>query len=145
MNSLQLTIDGQPQGKARPRFIKSGYAYTPENTRRYEKRIKQVAALEVLRQGWQITDKAVSVSICARFPIPESWTKRKKLMALSGDLHPVKKPDSDNITKAVLDAMNGIVYNDDVQVIDVRVIKQYCTTGQVPGVDVLVKPFIKAV
>lgn len=142
MSNLQFVIDGPPHGKARPRITRSGHAYTPENTRKYEKLIRDIASLAAYSQGWKITDEAVAVSICARFPIPESWTKIKKQKALSGELHPVKKPDSDNITKAVLDAMNGIVYKDDVQVIDIRVIKQYCTTGQRPGVDVEIKPVI---
>ena len=42
-----------------------------------------------------------------------------------GNLNPTKKPDADNIGKVVLDALNGIAYEDDKQVIELRVSKQY--------------------
>lgn len=139
MSCLQFVVDGQPQGKARPRITRAGHAYTPENTRRYEKQIRDTAAYEVNKQRWKITTEPVKVFLCARFEIPKSWPKKKKLLALSGLIYPVKKPDSDNITKVILDAMNGIVYRDDVQVIDIQLKKQYCKPDHLPGVDVKVE------
>lgn len=48
----------------------------------------------------------------------------------------VKKPDSSNLLKAVEDAMRGIVYRDDSQLVDVRVLKHY---DPAPGVAILVE------
>lgn len=34
---IDFIIDGEPQGKARPRFVRStGHTYTPQNTKNYE-------------------------------------------------------------------------------------------------------------
>jgi Holliday junction resolvase RusA-like endonuclease len=55
---------------------------------------------------------------------------------LSGKEKPTKKPDIDNIAKSHLDAMNGIVYKDDVQVIFISVKKIY---SSITGVDILVR------
>lgn len=52
---------------------------------------------------------------------------------LSGELLPTKKPDIDNITKCVLDALNGIAYHDDSQIVRLTVEKFY---AQQPRVEV---------
>lgn len=44
---------------------------------------------------------------------------------LNGELLPAKKPDIDNIVKAVLDALNEVAYRDDTQVVELQVRKQY--------------------
>jgi Holliday junction resolvase RusA-like endonuclease len=43
----------------------------------------------------------------------------------------MKKPDIDNVAKCFLDAMNGIVYKDDSQVVSLHVTKEYGTVGMV--------------
>ena len=48
----------------------------------------------------------------------------KKTAMLSGELLPTKKPDIDNIVKAVLDALNEVAYRDDTQVVELQVRKQ---------------------
>jgi Holliday junction resolvase RusA-like endonuclease len=44
---------------------------------------------------------------------------------------PTKKPDADNICKAVCDAMNGIVYKDDAQVVSLHFTKRYNTIASI--------------
>lgn len=44
---------------------------------------------------------------------------------LSGAEYPTKKPDIDNIVKVVLDALNGLAYKDDTQVVRVLAQKSY--------------------
>ena len=41
------------------------------------------------------------------------------------EIKPTKKPDADNIAKAVCDALNGIACKDDSQVVDLTVRKHY--------------------
>ena len=52
---------------------------------------------------------------------------------MNGCIYPTKKPDADNIAKIVLDALNGVAYTDDTQVINLSVQKRY---GEVPEVKV---------
>lgn len=72
-------------------------------------------------------------------PVPKSWSKRKQADALAGQLMPTTKPDLDNCVKAIFDAVNGIVWTDDVQVVGLRVRKVY---GATPGVQVIVSPYV---
>ena len=71
------------------------------------------------------------VQIRAYFPMPNSWSRAKKGLALSGDIRPGKKPDVDNIIKIVLDGLNGIAYDDDKQVVYASCKKMYGTAGEI--------------
>ena len=42
-----------------------------------------------------------------------------------GLILPTKKPDADNIAKAILDALNGLAFYDDAQVVYLQVSKRY--------------------
>lgn len=60
-------------------------------------------------------------------------TKRHQLMAQRGVLRPIVKPDVDNVTKAILDALNGIAFSDDRQIVQVTCAKWYDTTEENTG------------
>ncbi len=68
---------------------------------------------------------AVRARITAYFMIPRSATKRDRAGMIAGVILPTKKPDLDNIAKAILDALNGIAYHDDSCVTEVTVRKLY--------------------
>ena len=123
-------VPGKPQGKGRPRFTKAGHAYTPQKTVDYETLI----AAEYCRLQKPMTNfekmANVEIEIQAWFPIPKSDSKKEKARKLSGQILPRTKPDLDNITKAVLDALNGVAYYDDKQVVKVTASKIY---GDQPG------------
>ncbi len=121
---MEFVVLGAPQGKARPRFSrKSGTVYTPKKTANYEKKI----AAEYRRNGGPMFPAGtyVSVHVKAIFPIPQSWSKAKKQEAIDDLLRPDKKPDIDNILKVVLDALNGVAYEDDKQVVCISCQKIY--------------------
>jgi len=77
----------------------------------------------------------VSVFLYIRHPVPQSYSKKRTEACLSGLEQPCKKPDIDNIAKTYLDGMNGVVFLDDTQVVDLHVKKVY---SAVAGVDVMV-------
>jgi Holliday junction resolvase RusA-like endonuclease len=68
--------------------------------------------------------------------VPKSYSKKRTEACLSGLERPTKKPDWDNVAKSICDAMNGIVYQDDTQIVDAYVTKVYSANS---GVDVGVK------
>lgn len=128
---MEFIIEGKPQGKARPRFSrKSGTVYTPSKTKQYEKAIR-TALLNRLYEELEDYDPAgyISIKVDAYFPVPKSWNKAKKASALAGDIYPTSKPDIDNIQKAVLDALNGVAYEDDKQVVRIVATKRYAEHG----------------
>lgn len=131
---MKFTIPGEPCGKARPRVVHNGSfsrAYTPEKTVNYETLVK----LEYQRQCGDayISAGGIHMSIIARCAIPNSASKRKAQAMLDGAIRPTKKPDCDNIIKIICDALNGIAYKDDAQIISVSIEKRYSV---MPGVEV---------
>ena len=65
---VKLNIPGTPQGKARPRFSRTGHAYTPDETRRYEARVAVLGKYAMCNRD--IMRRAVKISILAAFPVP---------------------------------------------------------------------------
>lgn len=128
---IQFTIPGNPVPKARPRVTRTGHTYTPKKTADYEKLVQIYAKQEMAIQQLNPTTEAVRLTVEAFFPIPASWTKAKKEKALNGDLKHTSKPDSDNLIKAVQDALNGIVYKDDSQIVSVSGSKAYSSEPKV--------------
>ncbi len=121
---VEFVIHAAPEGKARPRVTMHG-TYTPRSTREYEHLIQ----VEYKRQGGKDFGNApLFVHIKAYYPIPASASKRNAAKMALGYTVPTKKPDADNIAKAVCDALNGIAYHDDAQIVDLFVRKRYTDT-----------------
>jgi len=123
-SNMEFIVEGEPQGKARPRFSrKSGTVYTPAKTAKYEKEIRQAY---IAVGGKLIPEGSYAVvTVDAYFKIPKSYTKRKRLDCEQNINRPDKKPDIDNVLKVVLDALNKVAYEDDKQVIEVICRKWY--------------------
>ena len=134
---VTFTVEGTPIGKGRPKFARRGNfvsTYTPTKTRDYETIIAEQA-----RQAMGSSEPLktpVAAYIFITVPIPQSYSKKRRDACLGGFERPCKKPDIDNIIKAFLDSMNGIIYDDDTQVISLHSHKTY---GLVGMVEVLVK------
>ena len=131
------TVYGEPVGKGRPRFARRGNfvsTYSPQKTKTYEDEIRLMAKAAMCAS--EALETPVTVAIYIRVGIPKSFSKQKHKDALANIERPTKKPDIDNIAKCFLDAMNGIVYLDDKQVVSLHITKEYAET---PAVDVMVK------
>ena len=134
---VTFKVDANPVGKQRARYVKRGNfvsTYTPEKTRTYETLIRD-AAIEAMGTSEPL-ETPVTLYLYIRVPIPKSYSKKKLEACLNGMDQPIKKPDASNILKSVEDGMNGIVYTDDSQIINLHVTKVYSTLA---GVDVCVK------
>ena len=124
---IEITVPGAPVGKARPRVTRSGHAYTPEKTRAYEQKVKLCWKQQ---SGEHFPPGAgICVEIAAYMPIPSSLSMRKQ-ETLFGKEH-LKKPDLDNVIKAILDALNGCAYGDDSAIWMVTASKYYGKSPQV--------------
>jgi Holliday junction resolvase RusA-like endonuclease len=134
---VTFNVEGNPVGKQRARYAKRGNfvtAYTPEKTRSYEALIKD-AARQAMGSSSPL-DTPVSLYLYIRVQIPASATKKRLQAIASGDEKPTKKPDASNILKSVEDGMNGVVYKDDSQIVNIHVTKVYSSQA---GVDICVK------
>ena len=148
---VKFTVDGEPQGKGRPRAnvvcYKNGEPVknpktgrpiinerTPDNTVIYENLIKT----EYKRQLGSIRfpdDALLDMRILAYYTIPASTSKKRQLLMESGEIRPKKKPDMDNIVKAVADSLNNIAYRDDSQIVDCQIRKFY---SRLPRIEVTI-------
>lgn len=121
---FDFTIPGKPCGKGRPRFY-NGRAVTPKDTVNYETLVK-LAFSQANPSAEPIAAKAeVIAKIKAYYPIPVSASKKLQARMRAGLMKPTTKPDTDNIAKIVLDALNGIAYHDDAQIVELQVTKLY--------------------
>ena len=69
--------------------------------------------------------KPVKISIRAVFGVPKSYSKARTKACLEGREWPTKKPDTDNIEKGIYDALNGLAYEDDKQIVMTSTVKVY--------------------
>lgn len=130
---LTLTLNSAPVGKERPRIRKNGFVYTPRKTQEYEKAIKWAF---ISKYGdFKPIESPIEISIKGYYPITKSWSKKKKEEALRQNFIP-GKPDVDNMAKIVLDALNGVVYKDDVLVKNLNVQKEFSLN---PRIEVTIK------
>lgn len=120
---IQFTIPGEPKAKARHRTTKKGISYTPKETIEYENWVKQCY---YIKYGQTMLEGQIKAIIKAYFEIPKSYSKKKKRRAIEErTLRPTKKPDTDNIAKAILDSLNGMAYKDDSAVVTLEVYKYF--------------------
>lgn len=109
---FEATLLVAPFGKQRPRFG-GGRTYTPQET------LNKEAEIRFLLRQEKAPKIAGAISLVMRcfFKKPKSCPKKRT--------RPTVKPDLDNVLKTVLDAGNGILYDDDVQVVQATVEKHY--------------------
>jgi len=120
--TVTVVVPGEPQGKARARVSRRNglpRMYTPNKTASYERMVGWMAR----EAGVRPCKGPVTLSVAAHFLMPQSASKsRKAEMMLT---RPTKKPDIDNVAKAVLDGLLSIAYGDDAQVVGLHVTKHW--------------------
>lgn len=134
MTAVVVNIPGQPVPKGRPRFTKSGFAYTPDKTRKYEKLVAGLA--KTAMAGRPPFACPVKVMVTAFMKMPQ-MSKKRTADALAGYVLPAVKPDADNLAKAALDACNGIIWRDDALICSLLVKKRYAAS---PCLEIKVAP-----
>lgn len=138
---VSFTIPGEPTGKGRPRFRRAGSfvkTYTPDKTVVYENLVKLMYEQQCNDYQFQ-QGVPLDMRITAYYAIPKSISKKKREEMIALKIRPLKKPDSSNVLKAVEDALNGIAYYDDTQIVDTQVRRFY---GEKPRVVVTIKEIV---
>lgn len=107
---VTYTIPIRPRPKQRPRFAR-GHAYTPKETRDYEETLRTVCRA----QGASPRPNPCIVDMSCYWKRPKS-VKESQFFT--------KRPDADNLSKC-LDALNGVCWNDDAQIVELTVSKDY--------------------
>lgn len=122
---VRIIVPGQPEPQGRPRFSRKGrfvQTYDPPKSKQYKERVKYHAkkyAPEILLQG----ELEIEVLVYKRNL--KSFNKSQTVDAEAKLLRPISKPDIDNYAKGILDALKGIIWEDDGQVVDLIARKYY--------------------
>ncbi|MBO5967122.1 MAG: RusA family crossover junction endodeoxyribonuclease [Clostridia bacterium] len=139
MSRAAFFVEGAPVGKGRPRFSSGGAyvrTYTPKKTADYEKHVRM--RYIAMCNSTQLNGPLRAEITCV-FKIPKSTTKANRERMLRGEILPTVKPDADNIAKTILDALNGLAYEDDKQITALKVNKVY---GEEPCVNVILEELL---
>lgn len=126
----EFEVPGKVIGKGRPRLNSyTGVVYTPTRTKDYESLVEQYFLLKYPR--FKVLEGRIKVSIIAYFSIPKTTKKADINEMLENNISPTKKPDIDNIVKAILDSMNKFAFKDDNQITKLKVEKKYAIEDKV--------------
>lgn len=139
VSSLKFTVPGEVRGKGRPRIGRVGphaRMFTDDKTAAYENLVR-MAAREALA-GMPPLEGPLDLVMVASIVPAASASKKKRAAMLSGEAPPTKKPDLDNVLKAVLDGCNTVAFKDDAQVVGFTCEKVYAET---PGLEVVITPW----
>lgn len=132
MNEYKFDILGKAMGKERPRAtVIGGHArvYTPKKSQNYEARV--ASAFQAKYPDAKPFTGAVQVIIMINVGLNKADYKKDGTLTKSGVRkvqgmeNPTKKPDVDNVAKAILDGLNGIAFLDDSQIVSLTVAKSY--------------------
>lgn len=126
MDLISFTIHHNPTPKGRPRFAK-GRTYTPKKTTDYQNIVKQSAPISTKKDH----KGPIQANIVFYIKRPKYMLHKKYENRI---IPHTKKPDIDNLAKAILDALNGTLYIDDSQIYSLNLTKFYCDKEQDPKV-----------
>ena len=134
---FEVFVRGVPKPQGRPRIVRfpNGKAglKDPEVSRDWKNYVRMVAG-----ETWGRAPEEGPVALFLTFylPIPRSWSKKRRMAALAGEIWPLGRPDSDNLAKAVIDALLGVLIVDDRQIVELSATKLY---GASPGVNIMLR------
>jgi Holliday junction resolvase RusA-like endonuclease len=140
MFSVSFTVWGDPVPKGRPKFRRIGNftsTYTPAKTKAYETLVKEEG---IKAMNGPVLETAITAYISIYLKVPASYSKKRTTWCLCGAERPTKKPDLDNVIKAIFDSLNDVVYKDDSQIVYVQTGKYYSNE---PRVDITFKELVE--
>lgn len=134
---IDLFIPGRPVAKGRPRFNrKTGAVITPRTTRDFEKWIAMNARVNL--GDFEPLGGPVHLRLEFLFPRPKAPPKSHVLHKHPGRAWLASRPDLSNIVKGVEDALNGIAYLDDSQIVSLVALKYYAAANEKAGTRVTI-------
>jgi Holliday junction resolvase RusA-like endonuclease len=117
---IKFTVAETPTAWARARS--NGRIHFTAPKQRLAGQVVQTIAAEAMA-GRPPLEGPLALFIVAIWCWPKSTTAKKR--GLAGSHYKASRPDADNVAKIIGDALNGICYLDDAQVVELRILKQY--------------------
>lgn len=147
---ITIVIDGFTQAQRAPQGVivpplppalrkrHSVRMYSPTEVRKWQLEARYIAS-EYMKELSPFKGELV-VEIRIYLSPPQSMPKKKLILALDGLIHPITRPDCDNYAKSVLDALNGICWLDDAQIVRLTISKNFSEKPRVE-IDVTERPY----
>lgn len=115
---FNVEIPGEPVPWARAQGGAGPAKFTAPRQKAYARTIGQYFIAAGARPAKAWTGVPLSLTVQVLLPVPASWRPEKRAAALAGHIRPISRPDLDNWLKLPMDALNGLVWKDDAQVVD---------------------------
>jgi Holliday junction resolvase RusA-like endonuclease len=132
MSSVSFTISGPARGKGSVRSGKFSH-FKDKKTDNYMVLVNRAASAAMAGRP-PLAGPLLAVITIKLVPVM-SASKKDRIAMMDGTLEPTKKPDVDNVCKAVFDGCKAIAMTDDVQVTRLIIDKVY---SEIAGVDVMI-------
>ena len=116
MRSVSMIFPIEPIGKGRCRVARNGHLYTPKDTAEFMEYIKKKAKIIMAGEKPFPATEAQRAEILYVHKAPKSWSKKRKDILRKRYVPKITKPDIDNEDKIILDALKGVVLEDDKSV-----------------------------
>lgn len=120
---VEFTVQGEPMPAPRPRFTSFGHTYMPSNYTERKETIAELAKKSM--QGYEPMQGELEMVLIFAMKPPKSLKKTDVYLCMCGEKRPVKRGDIDNLSKTIMDSLNGIAYKDDSQVVTLKSTKIY--------------------
>lgn len=124
-DQLFFKFDIEPVPQLRPRVSsRGGYVrvYDPPKVKQFKSFLRSLASSQYSRPPLL---GPLSVSLTFYRPVQKSISQSERERRLSNESKPVVKPDTDNYIKSTLDALNGVLWHDDAQIVKITGEKRY--------------------
>jgi len=127
MTAWSLFVAGEPKSTQTGSIMRmaNGRAFPRYRNTDWSNRIALAAAAA---RPPALLDGALKATLTFTRARPRSLPKRVD--------YPTTRPDLENYTKKLFDALTGIVYRDDAQLVEIRLCKRF---GDAPGVEIRVE------
>lgn len=122
---MKFTFDIEPVEQARPRATRMGRGirlYDPKKVSVYK---KQLAMMCKFQYKDQPLSGQLTVNLKFYRHVQSSVSKKERKLRLIGAHRPTVKPDVDNYIKSTLDGLNGLLWEDDNQIVKIVAEKYY--------------------
>lgn len=138
MGKLELELEIEPLAVQSARFYRAGKgirSYQPEKITGWKKSVRTMAIYQLPANFKMFTrDVPLRLDVELLFA-PLKSMRNAELAGISAGkiVYKTSRGDLDNYSKALFDALNKIIWEDDSQIVDYHVVKRYSTT---PGIKI---------
>ena len=117
--SMVLPFTAQPQGSKKVFMVnnKPVLVEVSKDLKANRLKLTQLIIASCAEQGWTMVPAQTPVSVSISFFIRKPASVKRN--------YPAVRPDVDKLARFVLDAASGVIYEDDAQVINLDLSKQY--------------------